>query len=419
MVEYVYDALGRRIRKIDSKASTTNLYYYSTDWQVLEEADGSGTFQRLFVYGNYIDEVLVMIVAGGGDTYYYVHDHLFSPVALVDGNGDVAERYEYDAYGACRVHTDDGPDDTWLTGDDTIGNSSANGNPYLFTGRRLDILDSGSLTIQYNRNRCYDPQTGRWLTHDPLGTGPMVIHASDGPGFGLTRGGLVPNPSEKGSDLSQYRDGPNLYEYVKSIPVLWTDGLGLACGDCWPPPEGKINAYDVRVIGAKFSASRFAPSTYWGLKTATRVLTVVSVLQAVATLGGAQNWPAVLPDLGHAALDGVLTEIELKLLEDIGKEMGRIKGMFMYILLEYERCKPCKKLVCPWLNAGEKVTEKKWHACKSRSTAEFRYVSVEHAASALWECIREALKHPTKPTRIESLCDTIRHANEMLEDAGY
>jgi len=79
-------------------------------------------------------------------------------VALVDGNGDVVERYEYHAYGACRVHTEDGADDTWLTGDDTIGNSSANGNPYLFTGRRLDILNSGSLTIQYNRNRYYNPQ---------------------------------------------------------------------------------------------------------------------------------------------------------------------------------------------------------------------------------------------------------------------
>jgi len=69
------------------------------------------------------------------------------------------ERYEYDVYGACRVHTDDGADDIWLTGDDTIGSSSAKDNPYLFTGRRLDILDiNGSLKIQYNRNRYYDPR---------------------------------------------------------------------------------------------------------------------------------------------------------------------------------------------------------------------------------------------------------------------
>ncbi len=45
-----------------------------------------------------------MMVGGGGGTYYYVHDHLYSPVALVDGvNGDVAERYEYDAYGKVTI----------------------------------------------------------------------------------------------------------------------------------------------------------------------------------------------------------------------------------------------------------------------------------------------------------------------------
>jgi len=43
-----------------------------------------------------------------------------------------------------------------------IPQESAKDNPYLFIGRRLDILDSGSLTIQYNRNRYYDPETGRW-----------------------------------------------------------------------------------------------------------------------------------------------------------------------------------------------------------------------------------------------------------------
>ena len=42
-------------------------------------------------------------------------------------------------------------------------------NAYLFTGRRVDILDNGSLKIQYNRNRYYDYYSGRWLTHDPLG----------------------------------------------------------------------------------------------------------------------------------------------------------------------------------------------------------------------------------------------------------
>ncbi|MHC4573042.1 MAG: hypothetical protein ACYS76_02730 [Planctomycetota bacterium] len=42
-------------------------------------------------------------------------------------------------------------------------------NPDLFTDRRVDILDNGSLKIQYNRNRYYNYHTGRWLSHDPSG----------------------------------------------------------------------------------------------------------------------------------------------------------------------------------------------------------------------------------------------------------
>jgi len=182
-----------------------------------EEADGTGTFQRLFVYGNCIDEVLRM-TDDSDDDYYYLHDHLYSPVALLDDDGDVVERYEYDVYGACRVHTDDGADDIWLTGDDTIGSSSAKDKPYLFTGRRLDILDGGSLTIQYNRNRYYDPETGRWLTHDPLG---ITLNAQ-------ISNSLAP--------VAQYAGGMNLYGYVLDNPVRDVDPFGLvACpgGNWW------------------------------------------------------------------------------------------------------------------------------------------------------------------------------------------
>jgi hypothetical protein len=49
-----------------------------------------------------------------------VHHHLYSPVALLDTNGTVAEYYEYNAYGKCHVHTAAGNDSTWLTGDDDI-----------------------------------------------------------------------------------------------------------------------------------------------------------------------------------------------------------------------------------------------------------------------------------------------------------
>jgi len=115
---------------------------------------------------------------------FYIHDHLYSPVALTDYSGNVLERYEYDAYGNPTI---------WNADFTTERDNSNSGNPYLFTGRRVDILDSGSLKIQYNRNRYYDYYSGRWLTHDPL----------------------------------DFVDGMNLYEYVQTNPVNQIDPFGL------------------------------------------------------------------------------------------------------------------------------------------------------------------------------------------------
>ena len=181
-----YDALGRRIRVIDKSADpdVTALYYHNPDWQVLAEYDGSNVLQRYFVYGNYIDEALVMNDAT--DDFYYVQDHLYSTVALigyVDPAWVVVERCEYDAYGKM----------TRLDPDFTAWSGTEAGNPYYFTGRRLDVLDNGNLTKQHSRFRDYDTYTARFLQHDPIG----------------------------------YIDISNLYLYVDNCPVMRQDPYGL------------------------------------------------------------------------------------------------------------------------------------------------------------------------------------------------
>ncbi len=100
---YSYDALARRIEKIDSKtARKSRRYYYGKQWQVLVETDTSNNEKAWFIYGNYIDEVLRM-TDSSNNKYYYVHEHLYSPVALLSSSGTPLERYEYDAYGYCHV----------------------------------------------------------------------------------------------------------------------------------------------------------------------------------------------------------------------------------------------------------------------------------------------------------------------------
>ena len=80
--------------KVNSIAGDTNIYYYNDNWQVLCDYNDSNVLQRRFVYGNYIDEVVLM-VDGEDNEYYYAHDHLYSPAALINSGGAIVERYEY------------------------------------------------------------------------------------------------------------------------------------------------------------------------------------------------------------------------------------------------------------------------------------------------------------------------------------
>ncbi len=188
-LEYTYNALDRRSRKHDlgigSEQEYTR-YYYNKDYQVLLETDEDDVELRTFVYGRGLDEVLVMTDAGTSDDYYYLHDHLNSVVAVVDEDGDVIERYEYDAYGK----------PMYYEGDYSELEATLIGNPYYFTGRRIDFVGHSAWMIQYNRNRFYDYETGRWLNQDPIG----------------------------------YQDGVNLYAYVNSNPMNRVDSMGLCDG---------------------------------------------------------------------------------------------------------------------------------------------------------------------------------------------
>ncbi|KPK72483.1 MAG: hypothetical protein AMJ79_15710, partial [Phycisphaerae bacterium SM23_30] len=78
IAEYTYDALGRRIQVCDMVADNKTNYYYNDNWQVLKETDAEGYPLRSYIYGNYIDEVLVMIDPNVSEDFYYAHDHLYS-----------------------------------------------------------------------------------------------------------------------------------------------------------------------------------------------------------------------------------------------------------------------------------------------------------------------------------------------------
>ena len=207
IAEYSYDALGRRIERkkyTNDTLADTRRYYYNDSWQELYETNVAGqteTGMRYYVWGNYIDELLIssLNMLDSYWDFYYAHDHLYSPTCLMDSTGSVQERYEYDAYGKVHIYNA-----SWAAG------ISGWENEYFFTGRRLDILDAGSLKIQYSRNRYYSPTIGRFLSRDPLGITPAAFMGND-----------------KFSPAKQYTDGQNIYQYVKSQPISLQDEYGL------------------------------------------------------------------------------------------------------------------------------------------------------------------------------------------------
>jgi RHS repeat-associated protein len=200
IAEFAYDTQGRRIMVYDAVLDAETRFYYSDNWQVLAEYDDSDVLQRYYVFGNYIDEVLFMKTSVVN--YYYLHDHLYSPVALLRKLGGVVlERYEYDAYGKATI---------WDAGLQNTRTSSSYGNPYTFTGRELDVLDDGDLMPMHYRHREYDTHAGRFMQQDPLGIQPVTD--------------VKINPFVPGK---QYSDGMNVYQYLASGPVHRIDPFGL------------------------------------------------------------------------------------------------------------------------------------------------------------------------------------------------
>jgi RHS repeat-associated protein len=181
--EYRYDALSRRIVKITGPTrGNKETHYFYDDARIIEEHDPLSNPEASYVYGNYIDEVLTM--DRNLHTYYYHQNALWSVEAITDGAANVVETYAYDAYGhpAIKDTLGNGLTNAWGTAHSAIG------NPWMFTGRQYDE-ESG---LYYYRARVYDSDKGRFLQRDAL----------------------------------EYHDGVNLYEYVRSKPILWVDPTG-------------------------------------------------------------------------------------------------------------------------------------------------------------------------------------------------
>ncbi len=141
-VTFKYDPLGRRIYKSLSTGGTSVFVYDGVN--LIEETNSSGTVVARYEQTQTMDEPLAMLRTSA--TNYYEADGLGSVTSLSNAAGAVAQTYAFDSFGK-----------TTPTGSLV--------NPFQYTGRELDA-ETG---LYYYHARYYDPNSGRFLSEDPIG----------------------------------------------------------------------------------------------------------------------------------------------------------------------------------------------------------------------------------------------------------
>ncbi len=201
---YRYDGLNRRVTK--TTGSDTRHYYYTDQWQIIEERlNSSTTADRQFVWGvRYTDDLVLR--DRGSERLYAIQDY-FQPTAVTNTSGVVLERYGYEAFGTSRVM------------DASFGTQTASSYDWetRFGAYRWD----GETGLYQVRNRYLHPGLGRWMTRDPI----------------------------------EYSDGLNLFDYCHNRPTNEIDALGLAAA-CAAPV---LKFVATRVV------TKFIPGVGWVL----------------------------------------------------------------------------------------------------------------------------------------------------------
>ena len=165
LATYTYNAYGQRTMK--TTQSSTTYYLYGKGGRLLGEYDDTG--QSIKEYVHLGGEPIAQLEAS--NITYLHNDHLATPRKATNEAGNVVWKWDSEAFGNKQPE------------------SSSTTVNLRFPGQYHDS-ETG---LNYNHFRYYDPQTGRYITSDPIGV------------FG----------------------GFNTYGYVLNNPLKYKDPLGL------------------------------------------------------------------------------------------------------------------------------------------------------------------------------------------------
>ena len=202
-VSYRYDVFGRRIRKNINGEITK--YVYDRE-NMLLELDQWNNLKAKYLHSG-VDQIWRM---ERKDTpyydesfqeqyFYFLRDRIGNITEVTNFVGDVVQRYVYDVFGKITIFDGDG-------NQITASSEKYLENPFTFTGREYD-RETG---LYYYRARYYNPETGRFLSADPIGFAALDF---------------------------------NLYRYVNNNPINIIDPFGLIALVCQRPVNFPIFEY--------------------------------------------------------------------------------------------------------------------------------------------------------------------------------
>lgn len=250
---YTYDPLGRRISKTDTFGTTR--YLWAGDQMVQEQRNN---LKKTYVYEPETFKPVAQIT--DGKTYHYHLDHLGTPRELTDDQGKVVWKVRYKTYGNVAVKEVEEVE-----------------NNLRFQGQYFDE-ETG---LHYNRFRYYNPNTGQFITQDPIGL----------------------------------LGGVNNYQYAPN-PVGWVDPFGLSCKEGGTGNLAAISADDVAkaIQSIESKGLHFGQDFIYVSGSSDRVATSGGVQEKINSLldpNGTLNWPMV--DANNVIAEGHHTIVAMEL----------------------------------------------------------------------------------------------------------
>jgi RHS repeat-associated protein len=181
---YQYDGRNRRTVKVTTATSETRHFYWTSNWQDIEERVGTATtMDKQYAWGiRYVDELVCR--DDTTERIYACQDANFNLTAACNTSGSVVERYLFDPYG----------NRTIMNASWSVLSDSAYDWVIGFQGLMHDV-ESG---LVYDRGRMFHLVLGSFTQRDP----------------------------------AEYMDGMNLYQDLRSNPVKFQDPYGLCTCNC-------------------------------------------------------------------------------------------------------------------------------------------------------------------------------------------